>query len=477
VLFAHGGLVSEADGLTIAQKHLNWWLNNRVYPIYFAWQSGPAETLIDELADRFGRQAGAVGFSLVEQLDRLVEKVARSHFRWMWDQMKENAAAASRPIAPPPARRPPDAELPGASLVVERLARYVTARSADGADGGVRVHLVGHSAGSIFLAALLDRLAAARVVVDSMALLAPAIRVDAFAGSVLRHLGPGKTVRRFATFAMTDERELNDACGARGVNIYQKSLLYLVSRALERPGPGDVGGEVRLVGMQRFFDRPLAPGATTTLREAIAAAGGASIFSRSTDPDESRSDATSHGGFDDDAPTMTSVVMRLLRETASRVDGYTPNAALKRTGPTPVAAAAAARAPRARPAARAAAGEPLKLGVAVEASGEVPREQVGEPQTERPSAPHSRACVPPEVAVAPESGSPTRDVLERLGWRTVDARDAGDAMRSGDGGGRGEREAPRSRAPAAAGPRAKGEAPPRGGGNGGALPRRRSRKR
>ena len=40
-----------STGLTIAWKQLNWWLNNRVYPITFAWQSGPSETLVDQLSD------------------------------------------------------------------------------------------------------------------------------------------------------------------------------------------------------------------------------------------------------------------------------------------------------------------------------------------------------------------------------------------------------------------------------------------
>ena len=48
VLYAHGGLNSEKTGLDIAQRQLNWWLSNRVYPVTFAWQSGvdrdPART-------------------------------------------------------------------------------------------------------------------------------------------------------------------------------------------------------------------------------------------------------------------------------------------------------------------------------------------------------------------------------------------------------------------------------------------------
>ena len=59
----------------------NWWLNNRVYPVTFAWQSGPVETLLDQLDDTVGDKLpfGGIGIDLVEQLDRLVERLARSN--------------------------------------------------------------------------------------------------------------------------------------------------------------------------------------------------------------------------------------------------------------------------------------------------------------------------------------------------------------------------------------------------------------
>src|SRR5262249_19007673 len=125
VLYAHGGLAGEADGLATAQKHLNWWLNNRIYPVTFAWQSGPTGTLLDHGADRLrGRlPAGGLGVDLVEQFDRLTEQLARQLVAWMWAEMKENARRASHrlrgrvgwPPASAAARRRIGG-LPGASL-------------------------------------------------------------------------------------------------------------------------------------------------------------------------------------------------------------------------------------------------------------------------------------------------------------------------------------------------------------------------
>src|SRR5829696_7834295 len=45
VLWAHGGGVAEQSGLQVAQRHLNWWLNQGVYPITMVWETGPFETL------------------------------------------------------------------------------------------------------------------------------------------------------------------------------------------------------------------------------------------------------------------------------------------------------------------------------------------------------------------------------------------------------------------------------------------------
>ena len=417
VLYAHGGLVSEASGLETAQKHLNWWFNNSVYPISFAWQSGPIETFLDQLVDTLRNKLpfGGLGFDLVEQFDRLVELAARSNFRWMWEQMKQNARAASAPIENPgQIVWPPEsttaqqemARMPGGALTVTRLAEYIKKHGSD----QVAVHLVGHSAGAIFHAALLQRLVEAGIQVETIALLAPGIRVDEFRRDILPHLG--KAVARFATFALSDQRELDDVCGVGGLNIYNKSLLFLVSRALERPAASGTF-EVPLLGMERFFDQPL-DGAGTTLRQAIIAAGGAAIFSRSAAPADSRSDAVAHGEFDDDAPTMTSVVLRVLgRTTPSPENDYQANAALlsgEQPGVVDRAAAPGVTSRSITPT------QPFKPAVEIHAPGETPLVETAQPQRARPKAPQQPFGLEPEVAVAPRSGSPIIDVLQSTGW-------------------------------------------------------------
>ncbi len=339
LLYAHGGLNSEEKGLSVAQDNVNWWLNNNIYPIFFAWQTGVKETLLNELA-KLTKGKLPFGFNLFEiidrggkeGIDRGVELAARKSIRWMWDEMKENARLASDPIENPGAVSWPPASaeaeakmmvMGGASLTVLRLRDYVQRHG----PGKVAVHLVGHSAGAIFHAKLLPLLKDAGVSVASLTLLAPALRVDKFVSEVLPHLGSNGLVRSFATFNLSDERELDDACRAGDRDIYHKSLLYLVSRALEGP-TGDT--DVPLLGMQKFFGRPLEKKhPELTLEQAIRNRGGASIVSRSLAPDNSRCDASSHGGFASDRLTMTSVVMRALGLTSPRPENdYRPNTEL-----------------------------------------------------------------------------------------------------------------------------------------------------
>ena len=302
VLYAHGGLNNEKTGLGVASKHLDFWLDNRIYPVTFAWQTGAGETLLNVLADLvkdklpFGWSPTELFTDLAERVDRMVENTARGAMRPLWDEMKENADKASKDGG-------------GATLTIDRLRQYVAEHD------DVQVHLVGHSAGSIFLAGMLDRLTAAAIPVESLTYLAPAIRTDRFVADVLPKLrGPAGGRPRFTSFGMSDKRELDDVCAAGEVTFYRKSLLYLVARALERAASegGESHPEVPLVGMQHFSQTKVGG---TTLADAVAEIGGQLVWSPGTQPADSLTQASAHGGFDDDPDTMTSVVLRLLGRT------------------------------------------------------------------------------------------------------------------------------------------------------------------
>jgi hypothetical protein len=462
VLYAHGGGVTESSGLEIGQRQLNWWLNNGVYPVSFVWETGAGKTLLNAIVDavKEALPIGGVGFDLMEQFDRLVEGVCRNSVRFLWEEMKQNGRAASLPIPNPGAIQWPPAssaasdamaEMPGASLLVDRLAQA----AARPGKPPLVVHLVAHSAGSVLQGSLLERLNAAGLPVGTMNWMAPAITVREFADTVLPHLGgPSPTVRRFTSFNLSDPLELDDSLGFGGFDVYHKSIVYLLARAFERVTGGPP--EAPILGMTKFWDDPFGG---STLGQVVAAAGGSLVVSRSSAPVDGRSDATRHASFDEDTATLTSIAMRILGVTTEPEKyTYESHAALRDEGtpalpagvpvagpagvmepaPTPVAtptpvpagpsraggavlpmgapppdrrATRATRAPRTRR-------EPARAAAGTAAPGSEPIVETEQAPSKRPTAPRTaNQVLEPEVAVAPQTSSPILDVLQATGWK------------------------------------------------------------
>ena len=290
LFYAHGGLVSESHGLQIAHKHIHWWVRNGVYPIYFIWETGFFETI----AQLLGRARRGRGFDVFEfTTDPLLELLARTigGVR-IWGGMKSSAEHA---CDPPTATDPIGG---GAHYAVRKLKAFCDAHPGD-----VELHAVGHSAGAVLHAHFLPL--AHRLGVPtfrSAHFMAPAVRVDTFKDHLLGQLGATRAVESLSVFTMLKEFELKDNCA----QIYRKSLLYLIHHALEdKPKTPILGLEQSIRG-------------DTDLVSLFGLAGTASrtgsiVWSPSAgDTGASASRAVAHGDFDDDAPTMNSIVRRVL---------------------------------------------------------------------------------------------------------------------------------------------------------------------
>jgi hypothetical protein len=153
----------------------------------------------------------------------------------------------------------------------------------------IRLHLVGHSAGSIVLAYLIDRLAGEEWEFASVTFMAPAIRVDTFAQRVRPWIASGH-VKRLREYHLADAAEKQDPT-CRSILGYGRSLLYLVSHSFEG------GREVPLLGMEKHFPADLARNRSVK----VFTAPGVETAS------------TTHGGFDDDDATIASVIAGMGR--------------------------------------------------------------------------------------------------------------------------------------------------------------------
>jgi hypothetical protein len=291
MFFAHGGLVKESKALRAALATRGWWLANGVYPIYFVWETGLFETLGSML--RRGRDqtvpAGERGVIADRITDPLLEEIVRAlGGQRIWGAMKASARLAS-------------AEGGGARYVARKLVEFLA-----GVGNNAELHAVGHSAGSIFHGYFVPtcmQLGESQFPgFRTLHLLAPAITCRDFSDLLMPLAGKPGGVYRTTMFTMRKHLERSDNCAA----IYRKSLLYLVSEACEDKRKRPLLGLDESIRddpkIKAFFGLGSNPPAAAEV-----------VWSKSPLEDGcGASRATSHGDFDDDPATMTSVLRRVL---------------------------------------------------------------------------------------------------------------------------------------------------------------------
>lgn len=340
MIWAHGGLIDEEKGLLIAQGQIEWWLSNGVYPLHFVWESGALDAIKQILGPILGTRDVAD-----YTVDPMIEFLTRPFGSKLWLAMKQSAYLASKGGAEPGADVDPEG---GAHYTALRLAKFTKEHPK-----AISLHAAGHSAGSIFHAHFIPAARAAGVPsFSSLALLAPAMTVPLFKTALAPLVGPDRGVDEVAVFTMRRELERDDSV----IGVYRKSLLYLVSRAFEPvqnlPILGledSLRGDPDLVSMF---------GLNTDSRETVAEVLWSMSAEKASIGTGTRS--TSHGGFDNDKPTMESVAYRVLRsagaanpkvkpfgdtavETGRAVwRGYSTGPAVPNVAPIPIATIAAA---------------------------------------------------------------------------------------------------------------------------------------
>lgn len=304
LLYAHGGLNSEEASIDRVRGLAPYFEANGIYPVFLTWKTGPTETLKAMLEDAWSKlprpEAGPrevidkAKNLAIEALDRTIEVLATPVAKPIWSEMKQNAAAGAEQDA-------------GLSLTAAALAELKAAVPE------LQIHLAGHSAGSILLGHLLDRLST-DVEIASCHLFAPActarFAVDHYGGAVKRKVMRGDAL---SVHILSDALETCDSVGP-----YRKSLLYLVSRALERCH------KMPLIGLEHAF---LKESNERWHESERSAAVEWQAFWTSTgnkveivnQPQVStgklgRSIPATHGCFDNDASTLTKTMQRMLRQ-------------------------------------------------------------------------------------------------------------------------------------------------------------------
>lgn len=282
IIYAHGGLNPlGAEAQRIATwKRNNIYGRNRLYNFHLMWDSG----LIDEVFGQLSRSpaVGRIGGALSDWF--FEAGIGKQTGSYAWRNMKQDALMSfSR-------GSDYDGGFKGLLPLLSGL---------DKAPRRPKLHLVGHSAGANVLGYLLSslrRFSLSRIELGTIHLMAPACTVAFFKEHYVPYLtgkGAMKLQDRLYLYNLTDQLEQDDTVSANVPLLpsYSRSLLYLVSRAYEQMP------NTPLAGMQIYA--PQMP-SLSKLEVAYSTGSNGKTASRS------------HGGFDNDATTLGTIMSRVL---------------------------------------------------------------------------------------------------------------------------------------------------------------------
>lgn len=278
MIYLHGGLNSKID---CARRIATWNKNdifgrNGIYQFHLMWAS-------DLIGEAFGPMSDTRGLAGGGMVDWFFEAgPIKASGQRAWRNMKSDAEAAFS------GRSGYDGGYLGLKPLLEGL---------DKAGKRPKVHLVGHSAGSIMIGRLLSafaRFKLSNIKIESIQLMAPACTVDFFEKyyrPLLRGTSTNLLSDKIYIYMMNDKLELADRVGLDfpPSPSYSHSLLYLVSRAFEE------APKTPLAGME-IYQGGIPPSPRLKIDKSISDVTA----------------ATSHGGFDNDAATLTAVITRIL---------------------------------------------------------------------------------------------------------------------------------------------------------------------
>lgn len=339
-VFFHGGLVSIESGMQTAKVLYPDLVDAGAIPMFFLWHSGvsdawrpfkgdaetecaeqlprhPDHSLLRRHFDRKSRVAARVGtrtdhLTPETDFEELIRQYNLLATATTWGNMKQSICAGFDPNS---------AFQPAAMRYITELTKALNADPRP-----LRVLLVAHSAGAIYVSRFLEHYNA---VVQTMpgtpaanmrfelVFWAPAVSFQRFRRTVEHDAA---FIRSLRLFGLNDDLELNDTLLVpTGIplisHIYRHSLLYIVSGAFEPLS------EMPLLGMERFHngsqyaDRAKFPD-IAAVKDWLGNKHVPLIWSQTpfTDPPGFRSRSMHHGDFPGDPMTVESLVHQIHDE-------------------------------------------------------------------------------------------------------------------------------------------------------------------
>ena len=270
LIFTHGAMT---DRYEVAARIKAWYKvfkASGIYPLHIMWETGFNSEVVDVVSDLLFKTKTRIGEGAAAEkyTDERLEQLARPLGRKLWRDLGTTARMAFEP----------------GSDGGDAIRAYLSSAAAE--PNPMQLHFASVSGGVQLLGGLLEVVEELGLSLASASLMAPACSLDHYDNAIRPHVG--RTIATLNQYTLIERRERADK-----LDIYGKSLLYLVSAALEAEP------HTPLLGLERDL-RPV----DATLPEAhhLIYAG----------RDNGRSDARTHRGFDSDPRTMNDLLETIL---------------------------------------------------------------------------------------------------------------------------------------------------------------------
>lgn len=277
LIVAHGALT---DAAGVARRIRAWrktFQSLGIYPIHVMWETGFNSDVVDVVRDLLLKTRTRMGPD-ARHTDARLEAMARPLGRKLWRDLKTSAALAFAPTA-------------DGGRALRLLMDSAAARPHP-----MSIHFASTSAGALLLEGVLAAAQDSGHRIASAALMAPACSLAHYNRVIRPEIG--RTIAQVRQYILTEICELSDT-----LDIYGRSLLYLVSAALE-DAPA-----TPLLGLARDFD-PRAQ-ALPAAHELIYAGYPAA-----------RCNSRAHAGFDRDCRTMNDILSLILGRRLASSEGF-----------------------------------------------------------------------------------------------------------------------------------------------------------
>jgi hypothetical protein len=225
----------------------------------------------------------------------VVEEICRAYYisnagQWVWGQMKEKGQQMWQ-----------EGNVGGEFI---KLLKNLVPNQ--------KVDLIGHSAGAICISHFLDVNNADlnTIEIDNLFLLAPAARSELFFQKIVKPQQGGQNrFNNFRMFTMNDELERDDSLVKLIPQLYPSSLLYFISGVLEEESDAPLSGLIRHQKHSVVYTNPM----FDSIDKFLQIDGRLVTSKSSTDASPGfRTSAITHGAFDDDDLTLSSIKHCLL---------------------------------------------------------------------------------------------------------------------------------------------------------------------